>query len=475
MNANVKHQRYLYIFCDFVTINLGWLLFNIVRYFTVDESFASFCSLSDLLLSTNILLGQLVFPLMTMALYGISGYYDNVFFKSRLQEMGNTMGVSAIAAFIIYFVALINDNIPERILNYEIIFILWMLLFMPTYVVRAIITQYTARRIRKREIGFNTLIIGTGAEAERIATVIECGRHNRGFKLCGFIDTSGGQRAKVRYLGHPVLKQHQLRAACEELAIERFIIADTPDGISATGQMVNDLLSYDKSIYITPDLYNIMALRPHTSDIASEPFIDITYGSIKNTTRNLKRLGDILTSAMALLFLSPVYALIALMVKHEDDGPIFYRQERIGLHKRPFKIIKFRTMAVDAEKDGPALSSDNDNRITRVGKFLRKYRLDELPQFWNVLVGDMSIVGPRPERQYYIDQIVRRAPYFNLLHQVRPGITSWGMVKYGYATDVDQMLARLRYDLIYIENVSLSVDLKILIYTFNTVLTGKGI
>jgi lipopolysaccharide/colanic/teichoic acid biosynthesis glycosyltransferase len=166
---------------------------------------------------------------------------------------------------------------------------------------------------------------------------------------------------------------------------------------------------------------------------------------------------------------------IALAVKREKSGSVIYSQERIGYHKHPFKIYKFRTMRADAEADGPSLSSDKDSRVTRVGRFLRKYRLDELPQFFNVLRGDMSLVGPRPEREYYIRQIVAKAPYYNLVHQVRPGITSWGMVKYGYATTVDQMIERLQYDLLYLDNISLQVDLKILFHTVNTVLTGKGL
>jgi lipopolysaccharide/colanic/teichoic acid biosynthesis glycosyltransferase len=133
-------------------------------------------------------------------------------------------------------------------------------------------------------------------------------------------------------------------------------------------------------------------------------------------------------------------------------------------------------MRINAESEsGPTLSNTNDNRITKIGHFLRKYRLDELPQFWNVIKGDMSLVGPRPEREYYIKQIITRAPYYALIHQVRPGITSWGMVKYGYASTVDAMIERLKYDLIYIENISMVVDLKILLYTINTVITGKGI
>jgi lipopolysaccharide/colanic/teichoic acid biosynthesis glycosyltransferase len=131
-------------------------------------------------------------------------------------------------------------------------------------------------------------------------------------------------------------------------------------------------------------------------------------------------------------------------------------------------------MYTNAEKMGPALSSQDDPRITRFGKFLRKVRLDELPQFYNVLIGEMSVVGPRPERLYFINQITQKAPHYRHLHKVRPGITSWGQVKYGYAENVDQMIDRLKYDLLYIENMSLYVDLKILIYTVLIVLQGRG-
>ena len=178
---------------------------------------------------------------------------------------------------------------------------------------------------------------------------------------------------------------------------------------------------------------------------------------------------------MALLLLSPLFVYIAWRVKRDSEGPVLFKQERIGYLGRPFMIYKFRTMRLDAEKAGPLLSKVDDERITPFGHILRKYRLDELPQFWNVLKGDMSLVGPRPERKYFIDQIVRRVPYYYLLHNVRPGITSLGMVKYGYAGNVDQMIERLEYDMLYYENMSLAMDLKILIYTVITVVTGKGI
>ena len=189
---------------------------------------------------------------------------------------------------------------------------------------------------------------------------------------------------------------------------------------------------------------------------------------------SVKRLMDILLSLLALVLLSPVFLVTAIIVKCTSPGPIFYAQERIGYRGKPFKMHKFRSMYVDAEASGPALSSDDDPRITPFGRIMRKYRLDEIPQFYNVLKGTMSLVGPRPERQYFIDKIVERAPEYMLLHKVKPGITSWGQVKYGYAENVDEMVERLRYDLLYLENMSLATDIKILLYTVLIIFQGRG-
>lgn len=228
-------------------------------------------------------------------------------------------------------------------------------------------------------------------------------------------------------------------------------------------------------VLISPTLFNLLTPKRRLSDVAGEPLCDITGPSVGQSTLNLKRAGDVVVSSLALIALLPVFAAVAIAIKRDSKGPVFYRQERVGYRKRPFDIIKFRTMRSDAESRGPRLSVENDPRVTPVGRFLRKYRIDELPQFWNVLKGDMSIVGPRPEREYFISRILPKAPYYTLVHQVRPGITSWGMVKHGYASTVDEMVSRLQYDLIYLDNISFLVDLKILFYTVNTVLTGKGV
>ena len=197
---------------------------------------------------------------------------------------------------------------------------------------------------------------------------------------------------------------------------------------------------------------------------------------LKNSSRAVIMSGSLYNTPtpLALILLTPVYLFAAIMVKMGSKGPVFYSHERIGKNGKPFTMYKFRSIVQDAEKDGPQLSSKTDPRITSFGRFMRKTRIDEIPQFWNVLKGDMSMVGPRPERRYYIDKIVERAPHYKYLHKVRPGITSWGQVKYGYAENVDEMVERLKYDVLYIENMSLIVDLKILIYTVLIVLQGRG-
>lgn len=196
----------------------------------------------------------------------------------------------------------------------------------------------------------------------------------------------------------------------------------------------------------------------------------------RNTlSMGMKRLADIAFSMLALLLLWPLFILIALIIWLDTGAPIFFLQERVGRGGRPFRIIKFRTMKVDAEHQGPQLSFPEDKRQTRVGSILRRYRLDELPQFFNILKGDMSLVGPRPERSFFIEQISKKTSDFPLLLQMRPGLTSWGQVKYGYASTIDQIFERMQYDLYYVRNFSLMFDLKIILHTVRIVFSGKGV
>jgi len=195
----------------------------------------------------------------------------------------------------------------------------------------------------------------------------------------------------------------------------------------------------------------------------------------KTLDEAIRQFFDIVISLLSLIILSPLILILALFIRISGKGPVIYSQDRIGKNGKPFVIYKFRSMIYNAEAGSPMLSGINEERITRIGRYLRKYRIDEIPNFINVLKGEMAIVGPRPERQFFIDQIVKRNPEFMILLRIKPGITSWGQVKYGYASNVDEMLERLEYDLYYIKNRSLWFDVKIFLYTIGTVLKGKGL
>ena len=432
----VTAQRIRYAIADYLTANAGFCLFDIIRYYTIPSSIRG-THLSDFMELTPVLLEQIFVPILIVALYALFGSYNrsNTLYKSRLEEMFTTLTVSFIGMLAVFFTALINDDIPERITNYELMAALFLSLFVPTYLVRMVILTANARRIRRGDYVIDTVVIGAGKDNEQRLRKIMRSANRSGLKLIAAIDTDGNAEDD-NILGLPVYHSDDVLKTCRDLGAQAVVILPSIDGLSRTTAMLDRLYLLDKPLFVTPDLHVMFGLRPRISQVAAEPVIDITNARISAAAINFKRVGDIVVSALSLIVLSPVLAAIAIAVKCDSKGPAIYRQQRIGLNK---------------------------------------FRPGELPQFWNVLIGDMSLVGPRPEREYYIRQIIARHPAYSLIHQVRPGITSWGMVKYGYASDVDQMLERLEYDLLYIENVSLGVDLKILFYTVSTVVTGKGL
>ena len=256
--------------------------------------------------------------------------------------------------------------------------------------------------------------------------------------------------------------------------IEEVIIALESSEHDRLKAVLSRLEGGQLKIKILPDMYDILSGTVEMSNIFGALLIDINSEVMPVWQRVFKRLLDILISSLALIFLVPLFLVLAVIMKLTSPGPIFFLQDRIGMNGKSFQIIKFRTMINDAEKAGPQLSSSNDPRITRIGRFMRKYRIDEFPQFLNVIFGHMSLVGPRPERQYYIDKITELEPQFHQLTNVRPGITSWGQVKFGYAENVEEMLARMKFDLLYLKNRSLALDFKIMLYTVLIVFKGAG-
>ncbi|MCD6089872.1 MAG: sugar transferase [Bacteroidales bacterium] len=469
---NKTFQKFKYIIADILSAIAVWVGFFIYRQSLIDIHL--FSHISSIIHELFFWYGFVLYPLFWNLLYILAGMYRRVYKKTRLVELQETVATSLFGILLFFFLFVMEDTTFRNTNQTKLFLVLLFGHFMLTYLGRLFITHRTINKIHTRKIGFNTLLIGANGNAMKVFNELENQKHSSGNKFIGFVNAKEYDNYEISavlpHLGTIV----ELPRLIKEYAIEEVLIALEKSETDLTATIITELELFDVVIKIIPLNHDHIFRNIKTTGSFMTPFIEISPDLMPVWQFSIKRIFDILLSILALVLLSPIFVISAIGVKLSSPGSIIYSQERIGKKGKVFKMIKFRSMYSDAEKNGPQLSSKIDARTTPFGAFIRKFRIDEIPQFLTVLKGDMSIVGPRPERQYFINQILEQAPHFKLMQKVKPGMTSWGQVKFGYAENIDEMVERMQYDILYLENMSLTMDFKIMIWTVLIVVQGRG-
>lgn len=462
---NGRIIKFLFIFFDVFTAALSWAGFFYYRKVYVERA--------PFELTDQFYLGVVLIPLFWFLLYFVLGTYNDIRRMYFMRIISLSIRSFLLGVLAIFFFLILDDEIMSYNSYYTLLGAVFFIHSITTLIPRLIITRYVVLQIARRKTGFRTLLIGGSVKAIDIYKEIESLPKGIGNEFIGFVNLNGIDKelsSELPYLGHVEDLEHIL----DEYDVEEVIIALDSTEHERLRQIISRIQGRDIKIKIKPDMFDLLSGSVKMTNIFGALLIEVNDEIMPYWQFVVKRLMDIVISIIAMVILLPVYITLAILVKSSSPGPIFFKQERIGKYGEPFKIIKYRTMFVDAEKSGPQLSSSNDRRITNIGRFMRRVRLDEIPQFWNVIKGEMSLVGPRPERQYFIDKITEVEPQFIQLNKVKPGITSWGQVKFGYAENVDEMIQRMKFDLLYLKNMSIAIDLKIMLYTIKIVLKGSG-
>lgn len=463
---NIK-RTFSFILIDFIVCILSWILFYFARKSIIEHS--------EFKTNIQFIKGVCLIPFFWIFIYTLQGTYIDTKRLYRSKVINQSFIGTLLGTFILFFFILIDDTIYSYQNYYTSIGLLFIIQFLSITFVRFLFVSIQVRRIQQKTDHFNTIVIGKYKQVIEFEKELNSTKKSIGNRIIGIFLTDE-EKIKINdyYEKEYIINLDNLKKFTKKQRIEEVIIIDNEINTKDLQLILAMLSGLGVAVKIKASDFDIALGTIQQDNIFGLLIKEIKFDHMPLWQKSIKRIIDLVISIISLISLTPFFILIAIIIKRTSKGPVFFEQERIGKHGQSFNIIKFRTMYVNSEKNGPQLSSTNDNRITRFGKFLRKTRIDEFPQFINVIKGEMSLVGPRPERQFYIDKIAEKEPSFLQLSLVKPGITSWGQVKYGYAENVEEMIQRMRFDLLYLKNRSLVLDFKIMFYTLITILKAKG-
>jgi polysaccharide biosynthesis protein PslA len=462
-----------YIFSDLLASAAVWILITHRRKVLLHQDPLTYAGLfNSYQYFYESLLLIIIFWIILFAVGGV--YNVPLHKKSRLQELTASCIQCLIGSIVLMFIIFFNDSEQDYTYLYSVFFLLVSLQVLFIAAGRLLLISLSKNYLKKNPELFNTIIIGNSSKATSVYNEIQKNNQVNRYNFLGFISEDKFQKNGISKNLPCLGTVEQAGQIIQQKNISQVVVALEKSEQKITESIISMLSEHDVDIKLVPDALAILAGSVKAKNVPGAVLIDIDTALMPAWQNNIKRLMDVCASLIALIVFSPLILYVALRTKFSSEGSVIYSQQRAGYKGKLFYIHKFRSMYADAEKNGPALSSENDPRITKWGKIMRKWRLDELPQLWNILKGEMSFVGPRPERMFYIKEINKCTPYFRYLLKVKPGLTSWGMVQFGYASNVSEMIERMKYDLVYVENISLLLDLKIMLYSLRTIFLGKG-